>query len=93
SQRNEDKIRIVKNYFEKRPTLVQGKSVSVNLLYFRRTISEYINTLHEINMVITEMSEPQASEELKEKFPRDTYLDMELVPYFLIVKVKKASGL
>ncbi|MHA1201481.1 MAG: methyltransferase domain-containing protein [Candidatus Heimdallarchaeaceae archaeon] len=93
SQRNEDKIRIVKNYFEKRPTLVQGKSVSVNLLYFQRTISDYINALQEVNMVITEMSEPQASEELKEKFPRDTYLDMELVPYFLIVKVKKASGL
>ncbi len=93
SQRNEDKIRIVKNYFEKRPTLVQWNPDSVNLLYFQRTISDYINTFREVNMVITEMSEPQTSEKLKEKFPRDTYIDMEMIPYFLIAKVKKVTEL
>ena len=89
SQRNEDKIRIVKNYFETRPTLVQWNPDSVNLLYFQRTISDYINTLIEVNMIITEMSEPQASEELKKKFPRDTHVDMEMAPYFLIAKSEK----
>jgi ubiquinone/menaquinone biosynthesis C-methylase UbiE len=93
SQRNEDKIRIVKDYFEKKPTLVQRNPESVKLLYFQRTISEYINTLQEVNLVITEMSEPQTSEELKAMFPRDTHLDMEIVPYFLIVKAKKVIKL
>ncbi|GAI00560.1 unnamed protein product, partial [marine sediment metagenome] len=58
SQRNEDKIRMVKNYFEKRPTLVQWNPDSVQLLYFQRTIGDYINALQKVNMVITEMSEP-----------------------------------
>ena len=37
------------------------------------------------------MSEPKASEELVEKFPRNAYFDDEIRPEFLIVKTIKKS--
>jgi ubiquinone/menaquinone biosynthesis C-methylase UbiE len=89
SQRNEDRIRIMKNYFEKRPTLVKWDPLPQPMLYFPRTISEYVNSLQAENLQIIEMSEPQASQELIEKFPRNTYRDMDITAYFLIIKTKK----
>jgi len=89
SQRNEDRIRIAKDYFDNRPTLVEGSSISY--FYYPRTISEYVNSLQKESLMITEMSEPKASDELIENFPRHTYLDMDSVSYFLFVKAKKIS--
>ncbi|MHA2358097.1 MAG: class I SAM-dependent methyltransferase [Candidatus Heimdallarchaeaceae archaeon] len=89
SQRNEDRIRIVRDYFDHRPTVVEGSSIT--FFYYPRTISEYVNSLQKENLLIVEMSEPKASEEIIENFPRHAYLDMDSISYFLIVKAKKIS--
>ncbi|MCK4845234.1 MAG: class I SAM-dependent methyltransferase, partial [Candidatus Heimdallarchaeota archaeon] len=91
SQRNEDRIRIVKNYFENRPTLVKWPPLPRDMLYFPRTIGEYINGLFKEGLYVVEVSEPQAKEDLVRKFPRNTYKDMDRVSYFLIIKTKKIS--
>jgi len=90
SQRNEDKVRVVLNYFDERPTLVYYW-LDTPSLYFPRTISTYVNELIKNNLEIIEMCEPKASEELVEKFPRNAYLDDDIFPDFLIVKAKKKS--
>jgi len=38
-----------------------------------------------------EMCEPQASEELVNKFPRNAYMDDDIYPDFLIIKTIKKS--
>ena len=91
SQRNEDRARIVLNYFDERPTLVYYWP-DVPSLNFPRTISTYVNELIKNNLEIIEMCEPKASEELVEKFPRNAYLDDDIFPDFLIVKTKKKSN-
>ena len=91
SQRNEDRIRIVKNYFEDRPTLVKWPPLPKDMLYFPRTIGEYINALFKVGLYVAEVSEPQATEDFVRKFPRHTYKDMDRVSYFLIIKTKKIS--
>jgi SAM-dependent methyltransferase len=90
SQRNEDKVRIVLDYFDERPTLVEYWPDAPSL-YFPRTISVYVNELVKNNLEIIEMCEPKASEELVEKFPRNAYMDDDIFPDFLIVKARKKS--
>lgn len=92
SQRNEDKLRVVLDYFDERPTLIEY-NVGEPLLQFPRIISSYINELVKNNLEIIEMSEPKASEELVKEFPRHAYLDYDIHPDFLIVKTKKKSDL
>jgi ubiquinone/menaquinone biosynthesis C-methylase UbiE len=92
SKRNEDKIRIVLDYFDERPTVFStGFDPPRNLptLNFHRPISKYINELVKNNLIIREMSEPKASEELVQKFPKNAYLDDDKWPDFMIVKTMK----
>ncbi len=91
SQRNEDKLRVVVDYFDERPTLVHYWDNPG--LYFPRTISSYLNELIKNNLVIMEVCEPKASEELVKKFPREAYKDDDIFPDFLIVKAMKKSKL
>ena len=92
SQRNEDKLRIVMDYFDDRPTLMHYRNCTP-ILQFPRTISTYLNEVVKNKLMIQEISEPQASEELVEKFPRHTYKDYDTYPDFLIVRTKKKSDL
>ena len=89
SQRNEDKIRLVMDYFDERPTLCF--LFGIPILYFQRPTSSYFNELVRNNLVLREMSEPKASDELVQKFPRHAYLDDDIKPDFLIVKTIKKS--
>ena len=89
SQRNEDRFRIVMDYFDERPTL--DFTFGIPMLYFQRPISSYFNELVKNNLVMMEMSEPKASDELVQKFPRHGYLDDDIKPDFLIVKTMKKS--
>ncbi len=96
SQRNEDRIRFVLDYFDERPILFDfGGDVIPSpsfALHFQRTISSYLNELANNNLVLREMSEPRVSEELVRRFPRNAYWDDERRPEFLIVKsVKKVE--
>jgi ubiquinone/menaquinone biosynthesis C-methylase UbiE len=90
SRRNEDKFRVVLDYFDDRPTIFNYGSMP-SILQFPRTISSYLNELVNNNLVLREMSEPKASKELVEKFPSEAHLDDELRPDFLIVKAIKKS--
>lgn len=90
SQRNEDKFRVVLDYFDERPAVFNYGDMP-SILQFPRTISSYLNELVNNNLVLREMSEPKASKELVEKFPSEAYLDDELRPDFLIVKAIKKS--
>ena len=83
------------DYFDERPTLVDfgGRWTPSFALYFQRTIGSYLNELVRNDLVLREMSEPQISEELVEKFPRKAYWDDEKRPEFLIVKALKKSDL
>lgn len=89
SQRNEDKIRVVMDYFDERPTL--AFVFGTPMLYFPRPLSSYLNEIVKNNLVLREMSEPQASEELIQQFPRHAHLDDDIKPDFLIVKTMKKS--
>ena len=80
------------NYFDKRPTLIYYWE-NAPFLNFPRTISTYVNELVRNNLEILEMCEPQASEELVQRFPRDAYMDDDIFPDFLIVKTRKKSNL
>ncbi|MFW9942721.1 MAG: class I SAM-dependent methyltransferase [Candidatus Thorarchaeota archaeon] len=94
SQRNEDAIRIFLDYFDERPTLTSyGTKPPRNIptVIFPRPISSYLNELTKNNLIVREMSEPKASEELVKKFPRNAYLYDDIRPYFLIVKTIKKS--
>ena len=61
-------------------------------LAFPRPISKYVNELIKNNLEILEMSEPKASEEIVENFPRQAYLDDDTLPDFLMIKAKKKSN-
>ncbi|MFW9893405.1 MAG: class I SAM-dependent methyltransferase [Candidatus Thorarchaeota archaeon] len=97
SDRNEDRIRVIIDYFDERPVLFNIKGEvfpdANYLLHFQRPISSYLNELAKNNLVLYETSEPKASEELVHKFPRSAYWDDERRPEFLIVKVVKKSGI
>ncbi|NHJ46862.1 MAG: class I SAM-dependent methyltransferase, partial [Asgard group archaeon] len=96
SKRNEDKVRIVLDYFDERPTVFSygfDPPRSLPALVFPRTISKYINELVKNNLIIREMSEPKASEELVQKFPKNAYLDDDIWPEFLIIKSMKYTSL
>lgn len=90
SQRNEDKLRLVLDYFDERPTLIDYGNDTPSL-QFPRTISSYLNELVKNDLILMEMSEPKASEELVKKFPRNAYMDDDIFPDFLIVKAIKKS--
>ena len=92
TQRNEDKLRIVLNYFDERPALVHYGS-DTPLIQFLRPISFYLNELVENNLVLREMSEPKASEELIKEFPRDAYMEYDRFPDILVVKTIKKSSI
>ena len=92
SQRNEDKLRILLNYFDERPTLIEYFPDLPNL-QFPRTISSYVNELAKNKLVIIEICEPKASEELVQEFPRQAYMDDDTFPDFLIFKMIKKSNL
>ena len=92
SQRNEDRIRIILNYFDERPTVYSYGNLppmSMQSLAFQRPISSYLNELVKNNLLLIEMSEPKVSEELVNKFPRNAYFDDENRPEFLIAKTIK----
>jgi ubiquinone/menaquinone biosynthesis C-methylase UbiE len=94
SQRNEDRVRIVLDYFDERPTVFSWGTeppMSLPWLVFQRPISSYLNALVKNNLILREMSEPKASEELVQRFPRAAYWDDERRPEFLIVKAMKHS--
>ncbi|MCE7741565.1 MAG: class I SAM-dependent methyltransferase [Candidatus Heimdallarchaeota archaeon] len=88
SQRNEDKRKIALNYFDERPTLIQFGWDTPSLA-FTRPVSKYVNELVKNNLEILEMSEPEASKEIVEKYPRQAYLDNDTLPDFLMIKAKK----
>ena len=90
SQRNEDKLRVVIDYFDERPTLIHY-GLEAPLLQFQRPISSYLNELVKNNLILLEMIEPKASEELIEKFPRDAYMEYDRFPDILVVKTIKRS--
>jgi ubiquinone/menaquinone biosynthesis C-methylase UbiE len=90
SKRNEDKLRVVLNYFDERPTLV---NYGGPLIQFQRPISTYLNELVKNSLVLREMSESRATEELVKKFPRHTYKDYDTYPDFLIIQTMKKSDL
>jgi len=96
SQRNEDKLRMVLDYFDERPAVLTFRiksSRTLQSLVFQRPISSYLNELVKNNLVFREMSEPKASEELVKKFPRNAYFDDDMWPDFLIVKALKKSNI
>lgn len=86
SQRNEDKIRIVLDYFDERPTLFEDYPKTIT---FTRPISAYFNEFAKNSLEFREMSEPKASDELVKQFPRHAYRDDDIKPDFLIVKAIK----
>ncbi|MFW9787766.1 MAG: class I SAM-dependent methyltransferase [Candidatus Thorarchaeota archaeon] len=92
SQRNEDRIRLIINYFDERPAIMKGFSwLPSPLLQFHRPISSYVNELVKNGLHIVEMSEPKVSDEVVQKYPREAYWDDERRPEFLIVKATKRS--
>jgi len=96
SKRNEDKIRIVMNYFDETPTLFYygfNPPKSFLALHFQRPISLYVNELVKNKLIIQEMCEPKASEELIERFPKNAYMDDDVWPDFLIMKTMKKLNL
>ena len=97
SDRNEDRIRVILDYFDEKPVLfdISGEVFpdSSFLLHFQRPISSYLNELVKNNLVLYETSEPKASEELVHKFPSNAYWDDERRPEFLVVKVVKKSAI
>jgi 2-polyprenyl-3-methyl-5-hydroxy-6-metoxy-1,4-benzoquinol methylase len=92
SQRNEDKIKVLIDYFDERPAIYYRDIFDAPLFQFHRPISSYINELIKNNLILIEMSEPKASEELVKKFPRNAYLDDDIRTDFLIVKTVKKSN-
>lgn len=92
SERNEDRIRFIIDYFDERPAVMRNFSwVPAPFLQFHRPISSYVNELVKQNFHIVEMSEPKVSEEVVRKYPREAYWDDERRPEFLIVKAVKNS--
>lgn len=89
SQRNEDKIRVIFDYFDERPVLIKYGKVFAPLLHFPRKVSDYISVLVKNKLIIEEMSEPKPSENLVTEFPRHTYMDYELHPHFMVIKSRK----
>ncbi len=89
SQRNEDRMKVVIDYFDERPVLYTDTPPTIQ---FTRPISAYFNELVTNNFAVVEMSEPKASEEVVQQFPRKAYLDDQMVPDFLIVKAMKKSA-
>ncbi|GAH42899.1 unnamed protein product, partial [marine sediment metagenome] len=61
-KRNEDKTKIVLDYFDERPTVFSYGNMPP-ILQFPRPISAYLNELVKNNLVLGEMSEPKASKE------------------------------
>ncbi len=90
SQRNEDKRKIALDYFDERPTLLPFGWETPSLA-FPRPISNYVNELVKNDLEIIEMSEPKASKEIVEKYPRQAYMDNDTLPDFLMIKTKKKS--
>ncbi len=88
SQRNEDRMKVVIDYFDERPMLYTDDPPTIQ---FTRPISAYLNELIRNNLALVEVSEPKASEEVIQHFPRKAYLDDHLVPDFLILKTIKKS--
>ncbi len=94
SERNEDRIRFIIDYFDERPSIISDFSwLPAPFLQFHRPISSYVNVLVKNHFVIVEMSEPQVSKDLVERFPREAYWDDERRPEFLFVKAVKNSSI
>ena len=89
SQRSEDKIWVIDNYFEDRATRIDIPDIFGGVLNYPRTISTYINSLISTGFTIQEVREPQPSEELVKKLPREAFRDDDRVPQFMIFKVQK----
>jgi 2-polyprenyl-3-methyl-5-hydroxy-6-metoxy-1,4-benzoquinol methylase len=93
SERNEDKIIVILDYFDERPIVYGAVDDSTPSLQFHRPISSYLNELIKNDLVLQEMSEPKVSEKLVQRIPRKAYWDDEKRPEFLIVKAVKKSDL
>lgn len=87
SQRNEDKILIFREYTS--GATVIDFTPKFRLLYFTRSISEYLNSLKKIGFIFEEMREPKVNKELADKYPRDFYNDLTNYPAFLLIKAIK----
>ena len=90
SRRNEDRVRILLDYFDERPALIYYWDDYPSLA-FQRPISAYVNELIRNNLEIIEMREPKASEELVQRYPRKAYLDNDTFAEFLHIKAKKKT--
>jgi 2-polyprenyl-3-methyl-5-hydroxy-6-metoxy-1,4-benzoquinol methylase len=97
SQRNEDRVRVILDYFDERPVLVDFGGLALPspslALHFQRPINSYLNELVKNNLIFREMCEPKVSKELVQRFPKNAYWDDERRPEFLIVKASKNSDL
>ncbi len=89
SERNEDKIWVLDNYFDTRPTLVYSKDFPAPLLYFPRTLSTYLNSIYKAGFIIEKTSEPIPDTDLVSRFPRQMYMEMDRRPVFMIFKLRK----
>lgn len=87
---------LVSDYFEKEPWInkwkfshnpEKGKQEQFELLFFTRTISEYVNTLIEQGFVLKKLGEPQPSKELTEKYSGFKRWQ-EAAPFFYVHAIK-----
>jgi ubiquinone/menaquinone biosynthesis C-methylase UbiE len=96
SDRNEDRVKIIADYFDERPIVYTWGTKppgSIPSLHFHRPISSYLNELAKNDLIIVETSEPRASKELVQRYPRKAYWEDERKPEFLIFKTVKKSGI
>ena len=96
SERNEDRMRVIMDYFDERPVIYTWGTKppsSIPSLHFHRPISSYLNELVKNDLLLLETSEPHASKEFVQRFPRAAYWDDERRPEFLILKTVKKSGI
>lgn len=89
SQRNEDRIWVVDNYLDRKPIIVNWPVMPSPMLYYPRTIGDYINTLIDNDFEILRVVEPEPTEELMKKFPRHSYNDYDRTTQFFLLKARR----
>ncbi len=92
SQHNEDKVFIVDNYFKEEKSWIKFNISETKTVHFHRTLSTYVNILSENGLLIDKMVEPVPKDSLYKTDPRETFLDYDRIPLFLILRCKKISS-
>ena len=88
SERNEDRIFVVDNYFDNR--VAKYRKFNGVTQYFHRTISQYVKLCTTNNFIIDEISEPhELSEDIIESSPRDLYLEFDRIAKFMVFSLRK----